>query len=162
MKMSHQFRAFFYALLSSFVLASCSQDDPEPAPAEQVIGSYTGTTYSEGNNGVSQNYDLTNTSIQTVFSISFEVAKKSDNTVTITMAVAQKDENGQPQNFTQIYENVELKKMSNSSNYEMFYNSVRLGEIGNGTLKLEESYDDVDSNGRAIKIDVVIGAKKKI
>ncbi len=165
MKTPNTFRAlwqFSYALVALFFLVSCSQDESEPIPAEQVIGSYTGISYSEGTNGVSQNYDLTNATIQASFSVAFEVAKKSDNVVTVTMIIIQKDENGQSQTYRSVYENVELKKLNGSNDlYEMFYDGLRLGEIGNGTLKLEETYDDTDANGRNIKIDVKIGAKKK-
>lgn len=162
MKTRSDFRAFFCILLASFVLASCSQEDPEPIPAEQVIGSYTGISYSEGSNGISQKYDLTNTSIQAAFSITFEVAKKSDNLVTVTMIILQKDENDQLQTYRQVYESVELKKIESNNSYEMYYNGQRLGEIGDGALTLEETYEDMDDNGLTIKIDVIIGAKKKI
>ena len=72
-----------FTLLSAALLSSCSKTTVEPDPADQVIGSYNGTTYTESINGVAQSIDLTNTSIKENITIEMSVAKKSANIVNI-------------------------------------------------------------------------------
>ena len=57
-RFSNLFLGSIFALLSAAMLFSCSKTTVEPEPADQVIGAYNGTTYTESINGVAQSLSL--------------------------------------------------------------------------------------------------------
>lgn len=140
-------------------LSSCSKQAVEPDPADQVIGMYNGTTYTESINGVAQSIDLTNELIKSDLVISMDVAKKSVSTITIVLHISQRDSTGTMQTFTDTYETIDLKDLGNGD-FDMTNAGVSVGQIGNGVLKLQETYSDTDANGNSVQVAVKIDAKK--
>lgn len=140
-------------------LSSCSKQAVEPDPADQVIGMYNGTTYTESINGVAQSIDLTNELIKSDLVISMDVAKKSVSTITIVLHISQRDSTGTMQTFTDTYETIDLKDLGNGD-FDMTNAGVSVGQIGNGMLKLQETYSDTDANGNSVQVAVKIDAKK--
>ncbi|WP_157585507.1 hypothetical protein [Runella zeae] len=140
-------------------VASCSKSEVEPEPADQVIGTYSGTTYTQSISGVGQTLDLTNSLIKDNLVISFDLTKKSSNVLTLILNISQRDSLGvmQPDNIT--YDNVELKTLSSGS-FEMLNEGVRLGEINSKTLTFEESFEDTDEAGNVAEVNIKIEATK--
>ncbi|MEZ4901209.1 MAG: hypothetical protein R2822_05320 [Spirosomataceae bacterium] len=141
------------------VLSSCSKETVEPEPADQVLGVYNGTTYSESLNGIEQSIDLTNDAIKNDLTISMEVAKKSANVISIVLQIAQRDSIGTMQTSSSTYETLDLKSIGNGD-FDIQNGGISIGQIGNGILKLQESYSDTDSNGNTVQVAVTIAAKK--
>jgi hypothetical protein len=140
-------------------LSGCTKQEVEPDPADQVIGTYSGITYTESINGIAQSYDLTNELIKNEVVISMNVAKKSASTVTILLNFSQRDSTGTMQSYTDTYDAIELKALG-GGDFEMQNDGTVVGKIGNDLLKLQEIYSDADENGAAIQVAVTIDAKK--
>jgi len=140
-------------------LSGCTKQEVEPDPADQVIGTYSGTTYTESINGVAQSYDLTNDLIKNEVVISMTVAKKSASSVTIVLSFSQRDSTGTMQSYTDTYDTIDLKALG-SGDFEMQSAGTSVGQIGNGALKLKETYSDSDENGIALQVLITIDAKK--
>lgn len=148
---------YFFAL--SLVVMSCSKATVEPDPADQTLGVYKATTYTESTNGVGLTYDLTSAALKDLLQITFTISKVSASTVTINLVVTQKDASGQTQTSKDSYDAVDLKNPSNGE-YEMYDGAKKIGKVGNGVLTIEEEYDEVDSNGKPVKIKDTFIAKK--
>jgi hypothetical protein len=150
-------------LMSAFVLVlgfvGCTENEVEPDPADQVIGTYNGTAYTESINGVAQSIDLTNELIKNEVNISMNVARKSASVVTVLLSISQRDSLGAMQTYTDTFDTIDLKALG-SGNFEMQNAGTTVGHIGNGALKLQESYSDSDENGNALQVSVTIDAKK--
>lgn len=149
-----------FTLLSAAFLSSCSKTTVEPEPADQVIGSYSGTTYTESINGVAQSIDLTNSTIKNNVVIDMSVAKKSANIVNIVLNISQRDSTGTMQTYTDSYDSIELKALGNGE-FDMLSVGESIGQIGNGAMKLQETYTDTDaSTGATAQVTVTIAATK--
>ncbi len=140
-------------------LSGCTKQEVEPDPADQVIGTYSGMTYTESINGIAQSYDLTNELIKNEVVISMNVAKKSASMVTIVLNFSQRDSTGAMQSYTDTYDTIDLQALG-SGDFEMRNTGTAVGKIGNGLLKLQEIYSSADENGTAIQVAVTIDAKK--
>lgn len=140
-------------------LSGCTKEEVEPDPADQVIGTYSGTTYTESINGIAQSIDLTNELIKNDVVISVDVAKKSVSTVTIILGISQRDSTGVMQTYSNTYDTIDLRALGNG-NFELQNAGTVVGQIGNGVLKLQETYSDNDANGNAIQVAITIDAKK--
>lgn len=140
-------------------LSGCTKEEVEPDPADQVIGTYSGTTYTESINGIAQSIDLTNELIKNDVMISVGVAKKSVSTITIILDISQRDSTGTMQSYSNTYDTIDLKALGNG-NFELQNAGTVVGQIGNGVLKLQETYSDNDANGNAIQVAITIDAKK--
>jgi len=140
-------------------LSGCTKQEVEPDPADQVLGTYSGTTYTTSMNGVAQSFDLTNELIKNEVVISMTVAKKSASSVTIVLNFSQRDSAGTMQSYTDTYDTIDLKALG-SGEFEMQNAGAAVGKIGNGVLKLQETYSDADANGTAMQVAVTIDAKK--
>lgn len=147
------------ALALTLVLSGCTKNEVDPEPADLVIGSYSGTAYSESINGVAQSLDLTNSVIKDNVVISFDVAKKASNMLTLVLSISQRDSTGTMQTYNDTYDSIELKTLSNGD-YEMLSDGIHVGQIGNSTLTLEETYPDTDESGNTIQVTVKIAATK--
>ena len=141
------------------VVSGCTQQEVEPDPADQVLGVYSGTTYTESINGVAQSIDLTNTLIKDNVTISMDVAKKSASVVAIVLRISQHDSTGAMQTYTDTYDTIDLKAMGNGET-DMQNAGISIGQVGNGLLKLQETYADSDENGNELSVMVTIAAKK--
>ncbi|WP_428657876.1 hypothetical protein [Runella sp.] len=148
------------ALALTLVLSGCTKNEVDPEPADLVIGSYSGTAYSESINGVAQSLDLTNSVIKDNVAISFDVAKKASNMLTLVLSISQRDSTGTMQTYNDTYDSIELKSLGNGD-YEMLSDGIHVGQIGNSTLTLEETYPDTDDSGNTIQVTVKIAATKK-
>lgn len=146
-------------LALTLLFSGCSKNEVEPDPADLVIGAYSGTAYSESINGVAQSLDLTNALIKNNVAISFDVAKTAASSLTLVLSISQRDSTGTLQTYNDTYDNIELKALG-SGNFEMLNDGVYAGQIGNGTLKLEETYSDTDESGGTIQVTVKIEANK--
>lgn len=140
-------------------LSGCTKREIEREPADQVLGTYDGTTYTTSINGVAQSFDLTNGLIKNEIVISMTVAKKSASMVTIVLNFLQRDSEGAMQLYTDTYDSIDLKGLGNGD-FEMQSAGTPVGKIGNGLLKLQETYSDADENGTALQVAVTIDAKK--
>lgn len=147
----------FFALV--VVVSGCTQQEVEPDPADQVLGVYSGTTYTESINGVAQSIDLTNALIKDNITISMDVAKKSASVVAIVLRISQRDSTGAMQTYTDTYDTIDLKAMGNGE-FDMQNAGISIGQVGNGLLKLQETYADSDENGNELSVTVTIAAKK--
>lgn len=148
------------ALVLTLLFSGCSENEVQPEPADQVMGAYNGTTYSESINGVAQSLDLTNTLIKDNVEISFDVAKKAASLLTVVLSISQRDSAGIMQTYNDTYDSIELKALGNG-NFEMLNDGTHAGQIGNGSLTLEETYSDTDVSGNAVQVTVKIAASKK-
>lgn len=140
-------------------LPGCTKQEVEPDPADQISGTYTGTTYTTSINGVAQSFDLTNDLIKNEVTIAMTVAKKSASRVTIVLNFSQRNSTGTMQSYTDTYDTIDLKTLGNGD-FEMQNAGTVVGKIGNGVLKLQETYSDADKNGTAIQVAVTIDGKK--
>ena len=150
---------FLTAFALVLCLSGCTKEEVEPDPADQVIGTYSGTTYTESINGIAQSIDLKNELIKNDVMISVGVAKKSVSTITIILDISQRDSTGTMQSYSNTYDTIDLKALSNG-NFELQNAGTVVGQIGNGVLKLQETYSDNDANGNAIQVAITIDAKK--
>ena len=66
---------------------------------------------------------------------------------------------GTMQSYTDTYDTIDLKALG-SGEFEMQNAGAAVGKIGNGVLKLQETYSDADANGTAMQVAVTIDAKK--
>jgi uncharacterized lipoprotein YehR (DUF1307 family) len=147
------------AIALLITISGCTQQEVEPDPADQVLGVYGGTNYTESINGVAQSIDLTNALIKDNVTISMDVAKKSASVIAIVLRISQRDSTGVMQTYTDTYDTIDLKAMSNGE-FDMQNAGVSVGQIGNSTLKLQETYSDNDENGSPLQVTVTIAAKK--
>lgn len=152
-------KKLIYFFVLAFVISSCSKKTVDPDPSEQVLGTYKVTTYTESTNGVGLTYDLTSASLKDLLQITFEVSKKGASVITVGLTFTQKDAQGKTQVSKDSFDNVDLKNGVNGE-FEMFEGAKKIGKIGNGSLVLEDEYDDKDSNGKAIKVKDTFVAKK--
>ena len=159
MKTSYNFLIIsLFALLIG--LSGCSKEDEVVLePADQVAGIYNGLTYSEAVDGVSQTYDLTSTALKDNVTITLTLTKVTSSVVTVGISIAQRDSNGVMQTTTDSLENVDLVQLS-TGDFELRIDGQRLGQVGNGSLSLEQTFPDTDSQGKAIEVNVKITAKK--
>ncbi|MCP1381067.1 hypothetical protein [Runella salmonicolor] len=149
------------ALALMLIFSGCTNNEVEPDPADQVIGAYSATTYSESINGVAQSIDLTNAVIKENVAISFDVAKKAASTLTVVLSISQRDSTGTMQTYNDTYDSIELKALGNG-NFEMLNAGTSVGQIGNGNLSLEETYPDTDESGNTVQVTVKIAATKSL
>ncbi len=147
------------ALALMFVFSGCSKNEVEPDAADQVMGTYSGTTYTESISGVAQSIDLTNALIKENVVISLDVAKKAASSLTVVLSISQRDSTGTMQTYTDTYDSIDLKALGNGD-FEMLNAGTRVGQIGNGLLTLEETYPDTDEAGNTIQVMVKIAASK--
>lgn len=159
MKTSYNFLIVsLFALLVG--LSGCSKEDEIVLePADQVAGIYNGHTYSEAVDGVSQTYDLTSTALKDNVIITLTLTKIISNQVTVGVSISQRDSSGTMQTTNDSLENVELVQLS-TGDFELRTDGQRLGQVGNGSLSLEQSFTDTDSQGNAVQVNVKITAKK--
>lgn len=156
--------SYNFLIVSLFVLlvglSGCSKEDEIVLePADQVAGIYNGLTYSEAVDGVSQTYDLTSTALKDNVIITLTLTKVISNQVTVGVSISQRDSSGTMQTTNDSLENVELVQLS-TGEFELQIDGLRLGQVGNGSLSLEQSFPDTDSQGNAIQVNVKITAKK--
>ncbi len=159
MKTSYNFLIIsLFALLIG--LSGCSKEDEVVLePADQVAGIYNGLTYSEAVDGVSQTYDLTSTALKDNVTITLTLTKVTSSVVTVGISIAQRDSNGVMQTTTDSLENVDLVQLS-TGDFELRIDGQRLGQVGNGSLSLEQTFPDTDSQGNTVEVNVKITAKK--
>jgi PBP1b-binding outer membrane lipoprotein LpoB len=150
-------KKYIYASLFVAValLAGCSKSEPEPEPAEQVIGSYTVEKYTESIKYATSPSEYSETTTYPVKGqsngLSYEitavldVAKTSSNIVNVTFAQTAKFSNGQTQ-----------------KEFEMLDTGVKIGTIGNKAITIEDVVNDKDSLGRAYTYTIRLTGKKAI
>ncbi len=168
-------KKYIYASLFVAValLAGCSKSEPEPEPAEQVIGSYTVEKYTEAIKYATSPSEYSETTTYPVKGqsngLSYEitavldVAKTSSNIVNVTFAQTAKFSNGQTQKDNSTFTGIELKKVEGSSGeFEMLDTGVKIGTIGNKAITIEDVINDKDSLGRAYTYTIRLTGKKAI
>lgn len=169
-------KKYMYASLFVAValLAGCSKAEPEPEPAEQVIGSYTVEKLTEAikyANASSEYAETTTYPIKgkTSTGVSYEitgvldVAKTASNIVNVTFTQTAKLSNGQTQKDNSTFTGVELKKIEGANGqFEMLETGVKIGTIGNKSITIEEISNDKDSLGRAFTYTFRLTGTKSI
>lgn len=164
----HIYASLFVAVA---LLAGCSKSEPEPEPAEQVIGSYTVDKYTETfkwANDPRESSDTYTFPLKEVYNgvtyettATLEVAKTASNIVNVTFAQKIKASNGQTQNDNSTFTSLELKKIEGSSGeFEMLDTGVKIGTIGKNAILIEDIYNDKDSTGRAYTYTIRLTGKK--
>ncbi|MFN8353780.1 MAG: hypothetical protein U0Y10_05030 [Spirosomataceae bacterium] len=143
-----------------FLLTSCSKKDEVVLdPADQVVGTYNGTSYSETTNGVTQTYDLTSATFKDNVTIKLLVTRQTANTVKLDLTISQKDSAGSTQTSTDSLENVELVALS-TGGFQLQNDSQTLGQVVNGVMTIAQTFPDTDSQGNAIQVTVKIVSQK--
>lgn len=167
----HIYASLFVAVA---LLAGCSKSEPEPEPAEQVIGSYTVEKLTEAIKYASASSEYAETTIypvkgKTSTGISYEitgvldVAKTASNIVNVTFTQTAKLSNGQTQKENSSFTGIELKKIEGSTGqFEMLDTGVKIGTIGNKAITIEEIVNDKDSLGRAYTYTLRLTGSKSI
>lgn len=167
-------KKYIYAALfiSTAMLAGCSKSEPEPEPAEQVIGSYTVDKLTTAIKYAASPSEFAETTVYplkgtTGSGIGYEVnavldvAKTASNMVTVTFTQTAKLSNGQTEKDNFAYTGIELKKIENSSGeFELLDTGVKIGTIGKNAISIEEVTNDKDSTGAAYTYTFRITGKK--
>ena len=66
------------------------------------------------------------------------------------------------QSYTETYDSIELKALGNGS-FDMLSVGETIGQIGNGAIKLQETYTDTDATtGVSAQVTVTIAAAKAV
>jgi hypothetical protein len=151
-------------------LSSCSKTEPEKEPSEQVIGTYNVDQFTQ-----SLKYDLSSTtSSETLnlpekdsdgeLSATFDVAKKSSNTVLLTYTWLYKPTTGTAEKDVQAFGDYELRKVDNApaGQFELYdvTNATKAGTIGNNIILIEEMVTGQDSLKRKYTYTQRITGKK--
>lgn len=151
----HIYASLFVAVA---LLAGCSKSEPEPEPAEQVIGSYTVDKYTESLKYANSPREISETTIfpfKEVYNgltyettATLEVAKTASNMVNVTLAQKTKISNGKTENNNSTFTAIELKKIEGTSGeFEMLDTGVKIGTIGKNAILIEESSTGKDTLG---------------
>ncbi|AEI51534.1 hypothetical protein [Runella slithyformis] len=169
-------KKYIYAALfiSTALLAGCSKSEPEPEPAEQVIGSYTVDKITDAYKYASSPTEYAETTVYplkgtTSTGIGYEVnavldvAKTASNIVNITFTQTAKLSNGQTQKDNFAYTGIELKKIEGASGqFEMLETGVKIGTITKTAINIEEVTSAKDSTGASYTYTLRISGKKTI
>ncbi|MFN8345135.1 MAG: hypothetical protein U0X91_09030 [Spirosomataceae bacterium] len=163
-------KKYIYASLFVAValLGGCSKAEPEPEPAEQVIGSYTvdkiveSIKYATATSEVSQTTTLPIKGTGYELSAVLDVAKSASNMVSIAFVQTVKYTNGQtPDKSTDTFSSIELKKIEGSSGeFDMLDTGVKIGTIGKNVITFEDVSNEKDSLGRAFTYTFKMTGKK--
>ncbi|WP_028524797.1 hypothetical protein [Runella limosa] len=163
-------KKYLYASLFFAValLAGCSKTEPEPEPAEQVIGTYNvdkiteSIKYATATSEISETISLPIKGNGYELTAVLDVAKKASNIVTIAFVQTVKYTNGQTEKDSDAFDSIELKKVEGTSEYEMLDTGVKIGTIGNNTITFENVSNEKDSLGRAYTYTFRMTGKKSI
>mgnify|MGYP001810403957 CR=1 FL=1 len=152
--------------MTTALLAGCSKSEPEPEPAEQVIGTYTvdkvsiAFKYNDSPIEESQSYILPFKSVDGEITAVVDISKSGSNLITLTYAETVKPTNGQSQTSRDVYNSIELKPGTGSGVFEMLNTGVKSGTVGGGNLNFEDITSAKDSAGRAFTYTFRITGKK--
>ncbi|MEZ4902832.1 MAG: hypothetical protein R2822_14310 [Spirosomataceae bacterium] len=141
----HIYASLFVAVA---LLAGCAKSEPEPEPAEQVIGSYTVDKYTEifkWADDPRESSDTYTFPLKEVYNgvtyettATLEVAKTASNIVNVTFAQKIKGSNGQTQNDNSTFTGLELKKIDGSTGeFEMLDTGVKSALLVKTPLRLK-------------------------
>lgn len=154
-------KKILYFFVFAFVISSCSKKTVEADPADQVLGTYKATSFTQTTNGIGLTYDLTSASLKDVVQITFDISKKSASVITINLTFAQKDATtGKTTTSKDSFDSVDLKSPA-SGVFEIYSGAAKLGTVGNGALTIEDNYSSTDSNGKAVQVKDTYIAKKQ-
>lgn len=162
-------KKYLYAVLfiSTALLAGCSKSEPEPEPAEQVIGSYAvdrvtvAYKYIDSPVEESQSYIFPFKNSQGELTAIVDVSKSASNIVTLTYAETAKYTNGKTETSKDVYSSIELKPSETASGvFDMYNAGVKSGTIGSGSLNFEDVTSFKDSLGRSLTFSFRISGKK--
>ncbi|WP_028668737.1 hypothetical protein [Runella zeae] len=158
---------YAFLFVSVALLGGCSKSEPEPEPAEQVIGTYNvdkitiAFKYNDSPVEESQSYVLPFKGTGGELSAILDVSKTSSNVVTISYIETAKYTDGTTDKNTDVYSSIELKKNeSNSAIFDMFNAGAKSGTIGGGTIALDDIVNAKDSTGRAYTYTFRVTGKK--
>ncbi len=165
-------KKYIYASLFIAValLGGCSKAEPEPEPAEQVIGSYTVDKIVESIKYATATTEQSFTTALPIKGTGYElsavldVAKSAANIVTVSLVQTVKYTNGQaPEKTTDAFNSIELKKIEGSSGeFDMLDTGVKIGTIGKNAITFEEISNEKDSLGRAYTYTFKMTGKKTL
>ena len=149
------------------LLAGCSKSEPEPEPAEQVIGSYAvdkvtiALKYDNSPIEEAQSFIFPYKSSQGELTAVMDVTKSASNIVTLTYVETFKPITGSSQKTTDVYTNIELKKSETTPGvFDLFNAGIKSGTIGSGTILYDDITNSKDSLGRAFKFTYRVSGKK--
>lgn len=162
------YSSLFFAVA---LLAGCSKSEPEPEPAEQVIGSYTVDKYTESFKWANDPRESSDTytfplkevynGVTYVTTATLEVAKTASNIVNVTFAQKLTASNGKNESNNSTFTAIELKKIEGASGeFDMLDAGVKIGTIGKNAILIEDVYNDKDSLGRAYTYKIQLSGKK--
>jgi len=166
-------KKYIYASLFIAValLGGCSKAEPEPEPAEQVIGSYTVDKIVESIKYATASTEQSYTTALPIKGTGYElsavldVAKSAANIVTISLVqtVTYTAAGKAPEKTTDAFNSIELKKIEGSSGeFDMLDTGVKIGTIGKNAITFEEVSNEKDSLGRAYTYTFKMTGKKAL
>lgn len=168
-------KKYIYAALfiSTTLLAGCSKSEPEPEPAEQVIGSYTVDKVSQSvKYPGSPEYSLTDTyplkgtegGISYEITAALDVAKTASNIVSITFLQTAKLSNGTTEKGDPVaFPGIELKPITGASGeFELLETGVKIGTVGKKSIAIELASSRKDSTGATYTETYRISGKKTL
>lgn len=168
-------KKYIYAALfiSTAMLAGCSKSEPEPEPAEQVIGSYAVDKVSQSvKYPSSPEYSLTDTyplkgtegGIGYEVTAVLDVAKTASNIVSITFLQTVKLSNGTTEKGDPTaFPGIELKPITGSAGeFDLLETGVKIGTIGKNSIALELASSRKDSTGATYTETYRITGKKPL
>ena len=167
-------KKYVYAALfiSTAFFAGCSKAEPEPEPAEQVIGVYTvdkqteSIKYANSASEISESliYPIkgkTSTGLNYEVTAVLNVSKTAANLVTVAFTQTAKLSNGQSEKQDATFSNIELKKIEGTSGeFDMLDTGVKIGTVGKNAITIEEVINDKDSLGVAYTYTFRLTGKK--
>ena len=164
---------YAFLFVSVALLGGCSKSEPEPEPAEQVIGIYDISQIFESvkfADSPREQSDATiypykaNDAAGVVYNVTavFEVSKTSSNIVNLIFYEKYTDPSGKViKGSPDPISGIELKKTEGSAGqFDMLDTGEKIGSIGNGNVTLESIISDKDSTGRAYTYTIRVTGKK--
>jgi len=165
-------KKYIYAslFLAVALLAGCSKTEPEPEPADQVIGTYNVEKITESIKYATATSEISETTTLPIKGNGYEltavldVAKKSSNIVTIAFVQTVKyTATGKTEKDSDAFDSIELKKVDGATGqYDMLDTGVKIGTIGSNSITFENVANDKDSLGRAYTYTFRMTGKKSI
>lgn len=152
------------------LLAGCSKSEPEPEPAEQVIGSYTVDKIVESYKYATATTEQSYTTTLPIkgqgaeLTAVLDVAKSASNIVTVSFIQTVKYTSGKtPEKNTDTFNSIELKKIDASpGEFDMLDTGVKIGTIGKNAITFENVSNEKDSLGRAYVYTFRMTGKKAL
>ncbi|MCU0339043.1 MAG: hypothetical protein MUE30_04105 [Spirosomaceae bacterium] len=164
-------KSLYAFLFATTLLAGCAKTEPEPEPAEQVIGTYDVKSLSASANGIVivgyefpatiTDTDAAGKTLRFEVSQTLDVAKKSANSVTIVSTTFEKNlATGKVETSKDPFDDVELKKNDTGAFDMIDAQGKKVGTATKDEMNFVEE-EEVTDNGQKFLVKITIKAKRK-